>query len=144
MKNDQKIILPAVDGFFTMEEEPHLIGGRFKKTGAFCFPRDLGGSDPTFENDEIEEVLLGRFGKIWSYTNSVYPPPPPFIPQDPYVPVVVAAVELEKEKIVILGQIAAGFTVGDLTLGMEVELTLGTLYEDENHRYVTWNWKPTT
>ena len=66
---DMKTEIPAVEGFFTIEEEPHLIGGRFKKSGSYCFPKDLGGSDPNFPEDEVEEVLLSRFGKIWSYTN---------------------------------------------------------------------------
>ena len=59
---DTKIEVPAVEGFFTIEEETHLIGGRFKKSGSYCFPKSLGGSDPDFPEDEIEEVLLSRVG----------------------------------------------------------------------------------
>ncbi|KIE51985.1 MAG: Zn-ribbon domain-containing OB-fold protein [Acidimicrobiales bacterium] len=137
-----KIEIPAVEGFFTVEEEAHLIGGRFKKSGSYCFPKDLGGSDPNFPEDEVEEVLLSRFGKIWSYTNSVYPPPPPFIAADPYEPIVIAAVELEEEKIVIIGQVVNGYRVEDLSIGMSVEVKVGTLYEDSENRYLTWMWKP--
>ena len=137
-----KIEIPAVEGFFTIEEEPHLIGGRFKKSGSYCFPKDLGGSDPNFPEDEVEEVLLSRFGKIWSYTNSTYPPPPPFIAAEPYEPIVIAAVELVEEKMVVLGQVANGYAVEDLSVGMTVELTVGALHEDSESRYLTWMWKP--
>ena len=142
MTKDTKIEVPAVEGFFTVEEESHLIGGRFKKSGNYCFPKNLGGSDPGFPEDEIEEVLLSRVGKIWSYTNSSYPPPPPFIAAEPYEPIVIAAVELEQEKMVILGQVVNGYSVDDLSVGMRVEVTVGTLYEDSEHRYLTWMWSP--
>ena len=142
MTKDTKIEVPAVEGFFTIEEETHLIGVRFKKSGSFCFPKSLGGSDPDFPEDEIEEVLLSRVGKIWSYTNSAYPPPPPFIAAEPYVPIVIAAVELEEEKMVIIGQVVNGYSVEDLSVGMPVEVKVGTLYEDSEYRYLTWMWKP--
>ena len=91
---------------------------------------------------DVDEVLLSRTGTIWSYTNSEYPPPPPFIVTEPYEPVVVAAVELAEERMVVLGQVAPGWTVDDLHVGQEVELVLGTLYSDDDHDYMTWRWRP--
>jgi uncharacterized OB-fold protein len=88
-------------------------------------------------------VLLSNKGTIWSYTNSEYPPPPPFVSRhEPFVPVVVAAVELEKEKMVVLGQVVDGVTVADLKVGMPVEMVIDTLYEDADHEYLVWKWKP--
>tara|TARA_Y100000590_G_scaffold18378_1_gene21900 strand:+ start:670 stop:1140 length:471 start_codon:yes stop_codon:yes gene_type:complete len=133
--------VPAVEGFFTMDDEPSLIGGRLD-SGGYCFPRHLGGSDPRQPSGDVEEILLSRRGRIWSFTNSAYPPPPPFIVAEPYVPVVVAAVELEAEKMVVLGQVVPGFTVDDIEVGMEVELILGLLYADEDTEYLTWQWRP--
>mgnify|MGYP001577076087 FL=1 len=133
--------VPAVEGFFTMGDEPQLIGGRLE-TGGYCFPLHLGGSDPRCPAGSVEEVLLSRRGRIWSFTNSAYPPPPPFIITEPYVPVVVAAVELEVERMVILGQVTPGWTVDDLEVGMEVELELGVLYADEDTDHLTWQWRP--
>ncbi|MDG2906227.1 MAG: benzoylsuccinyl-CoA thiolase, partial [Acidimicrobiales bacterium] len=71
-----------------------------------------------------------------------YPPPPPFVLTEPYQPVVVAAVELEVEKMVVLGQVTPGWTVDDLRVGDQVELALGVLYEDDDHEYLTWQWRP--
>ena len=132
----------AVEGFFTLDDEPHLIGGRLADSGGYCFPLHLGGSDPRHPAAGVEEVHLSRTGRIWSFTNSAYPPPPPFIITEPYVPVVVAAVELELEQMVVLGQVAPGWAVDDLEVGMEVELVTGVLYEDDEREYLTWQWRP--
>jgi uncharacterized protein len=80
---------------------------------------------------------------VWSYTDSRYTPPPPFVARtEPFVPVVVAAVELPVEKMVVLGQVVDGVTTADLSVGMEVEMVLDTLYEDDENDYVVWKWKP--
>ncbi len=133
--------LPAVEGLFTLGDDPQLIGGRLE-TGGYCFPAHLGGSDPRRPAGEVEEVLLSRRGTIWSFTNSAYPPPTPFIVAEPYVPVVVAAVELAEEMMVVLGQVTPGWTVDDLEVGMPVEMELGVLYADEEVDYMTWQWRP--
>jgi uncharacterized OB-fold protein len=138
-----KTRVPAVEGFFTMDDaDPHLIGGR-APNGSYFFPKVLAGADPTSPAGDLDEVLLSNRGRVWSYTNSAYPPPPPFIPTtDPFVPVVIAAVELPAEKMVVLGQVVPGFTTEDLQVGMEMQLVLDTLYEDDEHEYVVWKWKP--
>jgi uncharacterized OB-fold protein len=138
-----KTRVPAVEGLFTMDEDdPHLIAGR-APNGSYFFPKDLGGSDPYSPLGPVEEVLLSNRGRLWSYTDSRYTPPPPFVPRtEPFVPVVIAAVELAEEKMVVLGQVVDGVTTADLKVGMEVEMVLGTLYEDDDHDYVVWKWKP--
>jgi hypothetical protein len=42
----------------------------------------------------------------------------------------------------VLGQVAPGWAVDDLEVGMEVELVTGVLYEDEEREYLTWQWRP--
>jgi uncharacterized OB-fold protein len=79
---------------------------------------------------------------VWSYTDAQYPPPPPYIAaRDPYEPFALAAVELP-EGLVVLGQLAAGFGVADVTVGTEVELVVETLYTDETGERLVWRWKP--
>ena len=85
---------------------------------------------------------LSHRGRIWSYTNAGYPPPPPFIARDPYEPFALAAVELERERIVILGQLTEGVSIDDVRIGDEVELALETLFEDDDSDYVVWKWRP--
>ena len=55
------------------------------------------------------------------------------------MPYAVAAVELEAEKMVVLGQVD-GANVDQLEAGMQMELVLGTLYEDADAEYVVWKW----
>jgi uncharacterized OB-fold protein len=43
---------------------------------------------------------------------------------------------------VVLGQVHPDWSVADLEVGMAVELVLGTLYEDDDHEYLTWQWRP--
>ena len=61
---------------------------------------------------------------------------------DPFVPYAIAAVELAEEKMVVLGQIAAGTDASELKVGMDVELVLEKLFEDESSEYIVWKWKP--
>ena len=44
---------------------------------------------------------------------------------------------------VVLGLLADGADAAALHVGMDVELELGPLYEDDEHEYVVWKWKPT-
>jgi hypothetical protein len=60
------------------------------------------------------------------------------------VPFALAAVELEAEQMVILGQIADGFGVADLAVGQQVELVVEPLYSDDDHDYLVYRWKPLT
>ncbi len=99
--------------------------------------------NPGCEGREFQEVPLSRTGKIWSYTNNCYAPPKPYMAPDPFVPYAIAAVELADEKMVILGQVAAGTDFDALKVGMEMELVLETLFEDEESEHIVWKWKPT-
>lgn len=137
--------MPAVEGWFTTDPEaPALLGTRCTTCGTVCFPRETTFCrNPACDGREFEDVELSRRGTVWSFTNACYQPPPPFVaPTEPYEPFTIAAVELAAEKMVVLGQMVAGVGVEDLRVGTEVELTLGTLYEDDEHTYLVWKWRP--
>jgi uncharacterized OB-fold protein len=42
---------------------------------------------------------------------------------------------------VVLGQLADGDDPSSLQVGTEVELVLGTLYEDDDAEHLVWKWK---
>ena len=134
--------IPAVDGMFTMNfENPQLIGGRSKSTGSYYFPKDLSGSDPAGgDRGDREEVFLSTIGTIWSYTTASYPPALPYQIVEPFEPFVISAVELEKEKIVICGQMMPGIEIDDIDVGTKVQLALDVLYEDEETEHIVWKW----
>jgi uncharacterized OB-fold protein len=78
---------------------------------------------------------------VWSYTDAQYRPPAPYVPSgEEHVPFALAAVELP-EGLVVLGQVADGFGVGDLAVGAEVELVVETLYTDDSGERTIWRWK---
>ena len=136
--------VPAVEGWFTMDEEkPHLLGTRCKSCGTYFFPKEsFFCKNPNCDGTEFEEVPLSPMGKLWSFTNNCYAAPAPFMAPDPFVPYAIAAVELAEERMVVLGQMAEGTEVSDLKAGMEVELVLEKLFEDESSEYMVWKWKP--
>ncbi|MGQ0802493.1 MAG: Zn-ribbon domain-containing OB-fold protein [Actinomycetota bacterium] len=138
-----KTRVPAIEGWFTTGEEPALIGSRGKETGSYFFPKSVAFSrNPAAPAEELEDVELGRRGRIWSFTTNHYPPPEPYVAPDPFVPYTILAVELPEEQMVVLGQLADDADPAALKVGAEVELVLGTLYEDDEHEYEVWKWRP--
>jgi uncharacterized OB-fold protein len=135
---------PAVEGWYTMDsEQPHLLGSCCKDCGTYYFPKQSNYcKNPNCDSTEFEEVELSRTGKVWSYTNNCYQPPEPYVSADPFKPYAIAAVELAKEKMIVLGQVVEGVTVDDLKVGDEVEMVLETLFEDDESDKVVWKWKP--
>jgi uncharacterized OB-fold protein len=137
--------VPAVEGWFTTTEPYTLIGGRCPSCGTCVFPPRSGACpNPGCEATELESAELSRHGRIWSYTENHYAPPPPFVAPDPFEPYALAAVELEEEGLVILGQVARGVMAADLEIGMPVEVDLQVLFTDEDgtEKWV-WTWAPT-
>ncbi len=45
---------------------------------------------------------------------------------------------------VVMGQVVPEVTVDDLAMGTEVELVIDVLYEDDDHQYLVWKWRPVT
>jgi|SRR5579862_2041671 len=141
-----KAQIPAIDGWFTTDaRQAHLLGSRCHRCGSYFFPKEaLFCRNPGCAGTSFEEVPLSRTGKLWSFTTNHYAPPAPYVSPDPFVPYTVAAVELDREKMVVLGQLAPGVDPKSLKVGMPVELVLDTLYEDDQAAYVVWKWKPVT
>ena len=138
-----KTQVAAVDGWFTLGDAPALLASRGTETGSFFFPKNLAFSrNPAAPTEDLTEVELSRRGRVWSWTTNYYQPPAPYMAADPFVPYTVVAVELVDEQMVVLGPLVPGADPSTLTVGTEVELTLGTLYEDDDHEYVIWQWKP--
>jgi uncharacterized OB-fold protein len=138
-----KVRKPAVEGWFTYEGAAALLGTRCRTCNTFFFPKETHFCrNPTCQGASFEEVPLSPRGTLWSYTNNCYAPPLPYIAEDPFRPYALAAVELEREKMVVLGQVARGFSTADLEVGMPMELVIEPLFEDEQTEYLVWKWKP--
>jgi uncharacterized OB-fold protein len=143
----------AIEGWFVADKaNPALLGSRCAACSTYVFP-PAGSScpNPACDSETFESVELSKRGRIWSYTDARYQPPAPYVAADPYQPFCLAAVELEEEKLVVLGQVVAPFTVSDLHVGMEVELVIDKLHDWQadqdnpdqgNKEIVVWKWRP--
>ena len=135
----------AIDGWFTLDDTPHLLGTKCGACGTYFFPREDGWCRrPGCGSSDLQEVELSRTGKVWSYTDAQYQPPAPFVPNgEEFEPFAQAAVELAEEQLIVMGQVAEGYGVDDLTTGAPVELVIEPLFEDDEAVHLVWKWKPT-
>jgi len=140
-----KTRVPAVEGWFTDDGDggSALLGARGTTSGSYFFPTAVAVSgNPNAPGEEREPVELSRRGRVWSWTTNHYAPPEPYVAPDPFVPYTVVAVELEREQMVVLGALANDVDPAGLEVGLDVELEVGVLYEDDEHEYTVWQWRP--
>jgi uncharacterized OB-fold protein len=139
-----KAKVAAQPGWYSLDpESPALLGSRCRACGTIAFPKEQAFCrNPDCAGTAFDEVPLSRRGRIWSYTDARYQPPPPYVAAHPYQPFCIAAVELAAEQMVVLGQVVAGVRAEELAVGGEVELVLDTLYEDDDNEYLVWKWAP--
>lgn len=134
---------PAIEGWFTSGAEPRLLGSHCTACGTYFFPKEtFACRNPLCGGSALEVTPLSSRGTLWSFTDNRYPPPPPFVASDPFEPYAVAAVELAHEKMVVLGQVAHGVRTEQLAIGMEMELVVETLFEDDAGAHEIWKWRP--
>jgi uncharacterized OB-fold protein len=134
---------PIIDGWFTLTSSPSLIGRRCPQCGTYVFPPRAGGCpSPLCDAAELEPVELSRTGRIWSYTENRYAPPPPYVAADPFEPYALAAVELEAEGLVVLGRVARGVLGADLHVGMPMQLELDVSHREGDVDKLVYVWAP--
>ena len=131
---------PALEGWFTLDPRaPALIGTRCKSCGTYYFPKlATFCRNPHCAGEAFEEVTLSRTGTLWSFTNACYQPPEPFVAAQPYEPFAIAAVELARERMIVLGQVVKGVGVEALRAGMTMEIALEPLADGK----LVWKWRP--
>jgi len=140
-----KTRVPALgaEGWFTEDGGAALLATRCTTCGTAFFPKAaFFCGNPSCSGTEFDEVRLSSTGTVWSYTDTRYQPPAPYVAtDDPYEPFALAAVELEGDGVVVLGQMVAGTDITDLHVGQRVELVVDTLFEDDEHEYTIWKWR---
>jgi len=134
-----KGVKPIREGLFTIPgagstEKPMLIGSKCKLCDHKFFPqRHI--CPYCFRDDVLEPVFLSRKGKLYSYC-TVQTPPPGF--DEPYV---IGHVDIE-DGLKIFSQIT-DCEFSEVRPGMELELTLRRLAEDEEkNQIVCYMFKP--
>ena len=59
--------VPAIEGWYTLDEKPHLLGARCTACGTYYFPKQVSYCrNPDCDNDSFDEVPLSRTGTLWS------------------------------------------------------------------------------
>jgi uncharacterized OB-fold protein len=143
-----KTRVPALgaEGWFTEDgaDGPALVGSRCTSCGNVAFPAaTFSCRNPSCAGSEFDEARLARTGTVWSVTDARYQPPAPYVPPaGEHVPFAIAAVELAGDQLVVLGQVVSGVAAEDLKVGSTMELVVDTLFEDDDHEYTIWKWRP--
>ena len=133
----------ALPDWFTLDAEPALIGSRCDACGTFYFPaRSVACRNPACAGGGMDNVPLSRTGTLWSFTDACYQPPEPYIAALPFEPFAIAAVQMEAERMIVLGQVVRGVGVDGLRTGMPMELVVEPLFEKEGVQHLIWKWKP--
>jgi len=129
----------AVHGWFTTGADAHLVGTRCQACGSYRFPPETAFCpNPACDGSALKEIALGKRGRVWSWTTNHYAPPPPGLATDPFEPYTVLAVELPAERMVVLGQLAAGEDPARLSIGTEVDLVVEPIVPGSEE---TWKWR---
>ncbi len=137
----KKTQIPVQEGLFTWpSDQPSLIGSKCKSCEEYFFPKVNLCQNPDCTKKDVGDVLLSRRGTLWSYTIQHYRPPPPY--KGP-VPLTIGLMELPKENLKIMGQLVEGVKEEDIKIGIDLELAVEKLFDDESgNEVVTWKFKP--
>jgi len=139
--------VPAVEGLFREADDgtARLLGGRCRACGASYFPKQWSFCrNPTCTGGELDDVELSTRGTLWSFTDNRYAPPAPYPAREPFEPYGVAAVELTEERMIVLGQLARGVSIDELSVGQAMTLVVEPLYETDDEVRTVWKWRPVT
>jgi len=142
-KTGEEKVIPVKEGIFATPllplEEVRLAGSKCRSCGAVMLGKCIGCKNCSSRN--LEDITFSRKGKVYTFSIARYAPLHPFKAADPYVPFPVAWVELP-EGVRILTALT-DCDVEKVYIGMEVELVVDKLYEDEEGRdVVAYKFKP--
>ena len=130
----------AQDLFRSPPAGASLVGTRCTGCGTHYFPKSLSCRNPACRAKAVEEVAMGRRGRLYSYTVQVYRPPALFA-MEPWAPYVIALVDLP-EGLRVMGMLT-GCEPDDVHIDMPLELVVETLYRDQQGRdVVTYKFAP--
>ena len=136
--------IPLREGLWTnplnAEEKPQLIGSRCRACGEVYFPKKEKGICLNCQQKNMEEILLSRKGKIYSFTVVMQGRPQPAPYKGP-VPYALAWIELPEG--VRFETLLSDCDFGKLKVGMDAELVIEKLHEDEEgNEVLSYKFRP--
>ena len=140
MVESERKRIPVREGLFILSSppdgKPRLIGGKCLSCEEIIFPKPE--ICPHCQEENIEEIQLNRKGRIFSCTVVMQQPRPFYKGPVPYG---LGFVELPEG--VRVETLFTGCDPETLGIGMEVELVIETLYEDEGgNMLITYKFRP--
>jgi uncharacterized OB-fold protein len=136
--------IPVKEGLWTApsspDEKPQLVGSRCHDCNEVFFPKKPYGICNHCQSKNLEEIKLGRNGKIHSYTVVMQKPPEFYRGPVPYAE---GFVELPEG--VRVQTLFTDCNFDDLRIGMDVELVIEKLHEDEEgNEILAFKFRPVT
>jgi uncharacterized OB-fold protein len=133
--------VPLREGLFiepsTADEKPQLLAGRCARCGAVTFPRTT--SCQNCQSKDVETLRVG--GPFTLYSFSSVPQRPPGFYYKGEVPYLLAYVELPVG--IRIRSLLTGCALEDLKIGMDMELVVEKLHDDEEgNEVVTYKFRP--
>ena len=126
--------IPVAEDLFRVSADgAALVGSRCTGCGSYYFPKSLSCRNPACDEKSVKDVLLGRRGRLYSYTVQSYQPPPLFR-MEPWAPYAIGLVELP-EGLRVLAMLT-GFALDDIRIDTPVELVVEPLHTDAEGRTV--------
>lgn len=135
--------IPIRDDFYSgplaQPEKVSLAGCICQSCGEVFFGKRTACEN--CQSEDLKDTLLGKRGRLWSYTVIRHRPPSPYVGPDPFVPFGVGWVELP-EGVRVLSPLK-DCDVDKLKVGMELELVIEPLYTDEEgSQVITHRFRP--
>ena len=126
MEGEKKRV-PVREGLWTSDEKPQLIGSQCTHCGEVFFPKRENGLCSYCQSSNLKEIKLSSKGKIYSYTVVMQRPPVYYKAEVPYA---IGFVELPEG--IRVETLFTGCHLDDLRVGMEVEMLIDKLHEEED------------
>jgi uncharacterized OB-fold protein len=121
----------------------YLVGLKCEMCGTYCFPPTRSSCrNPLCGAEQLQRVPLSRTGKLWSYTVARLRPPAPYISSEQFAPFIIAAVDLTRERMTVLGHVSGGVDTETLAIGMAMEVVIEPLCEQTTTQILVWKWRP--
>lgn len=128
------------DLFDWTKDGVRLQSAKCNTCGTYFFPASHHQHRPGCSRQGVENVFLGRKGKLATYTVQYYMCPPPFKTTGDITPYGIGMVEFP-EGISVAGIITES-DLSALKIGLDMETTTYTLYKDEEgNDVVTWGFR---
>ncbi|MDE0232452.1 MAG: OB-fold domain-containing protein [bacterium] len=132
---------PVLEGAFVSDPEPALVGSCCRSCDTVAFPASFTCPNPRCSRKDVVAAPISRTGRLASWTTVHFPPPPPFVAPDPFVPITVVEVEFTSEGIQVVGPLT-GASPDRLRTGMAMETVVEPYYTDDSGEVIGWKFRP--